>query len=1050
MSCRQNWKFLTGPQKQAFCDAVIELKKNVPSVLFAGSATHRRYDDYVELHRLAMAFMPSWGHGAPAFYTWHRELLRHFETDLRSIDSTVSIPYWDWTTENGTGAPIWEAAYLGTNGTAAATNHGKVMDGRFAFDAGDWTIHVKDAPSNPDYLRRRFGEDTTATALPTAMQLTSTLSWPDYDLSPWDDMLRPDPAVNPVPWRNFRDFGELVLHNLVHRWCGGTMALATSPNDPIFWLHHCNLDRLWTVWQRQHPGSDPYVPSSGAPLGHNEGDALIFRDSTDASAVDPWPMATTTSAALLNHQTMPGGHWYDTDPPRVTLTTPSVAFTGVPEGPGGIATVTYRAILFDVVPGHCNPVSFQITAGPTAGFGTPLAPEPVPPSDSAVPVKGRVWLSYSTADGNIPGGSVTVQARSTNPLGGTVWSQNYTVNLSATRIPRPRNAVVLVLDRSGSMSEDAGDGHPKVEKLKESVGSFVTMMQPGDGLGIVRFDHEVNRLLSVTDVGPVSPVTPGSGRDQATSILAGSQLNPRGATSIGGGVAEGRQALNDAGAAVPPYDVRAMVVLTDGNENTPPRISGVAGDLDARTFAIGFGTASNVSAPALNLLTQNHNGYLLVTGAITPGTGFRLTKYFLQIQAGVNNQQVVLDPDGELVFGAQHRIPFALTEADAGVEVVVLSPVPEAVDFRLETPGGRIIDLGTAAAEPTIEVVEGQQLACFRFSLPALPSDASGTHAGTWHALLSLTRDQKSDRLIASHGFREPALSYSLLVHAYSALRLAAEMHQDGFEPGARIRITASLSEYGVPVRGRAHTWAEIVRSDGSALTLTLHEEEDQFTAEFPTTVAGVYTLRVRAIGTTFRGRPFQRETTLTAAVFAGGNRESAEMGGVDGERGDVVGAAVCRVLACILGRRVLTPRYRWYLKLIGINLDALEECVRRNCEDHPTGPQPAVRAAADVSVAAATPSRETAQMPDGATEHAGIATLQPAEPRPAQPVRRREHEHAEHFPLFPALLEEAEQSGRRIAAERAEAGSPHPQPETHDRHSGTGTPGDAHGPEMP
>src|SRR5207244_8723127 len=36
-------------------------------------------------------------HGNPTFLPWHRELLRRLELDLQAIDSSVTIPYWDWT-----------------------------------------------------------------------------------------------------------------------------------------------------------------------------------------------------------------------------------------------------------------------------------------------------------------------------------------------------------------------------------------------------------------------------------------------------------------------------------------------------------------------------------------------------------------------------------------------------------------------------------------------------------------------------------------------------------------------------------------------------------------------------------------------------------------------------------------------------------------------------------------------------------------------------------------------------------------------------------------
>ena len=62
---------------------------------------------------------------------------------------------------------------------------------------------------------------------------------------------------------------------MVHSWVGGslsptgvrpavrgTMLLPTSPNDPVFFLHHANIDRLWAEWQAAHPGKT-YEPKSG-------------------------------------------------------------------------------------------------------------------------------------------------------------------------------------------------------------------------------------------------------------------------------------------------------------------------------------------------------------------------------------------------------------------------------------------------------------------------------------------------------------------------------------------------------------------------------------------------------------------------------------------------------------------------------------------------------------------------------------------------------------------------------------------------------------------
>ena len=72
---------------------------------------------------------------------------------------------------------------------------------------------------------------------------------------------------------------------------------------------------------------------------------------------------------------------------------------------------------------------------------------------------------------------------------------------TSTRTPsaRPKTAVVLVLDHSGSMSDDAGDGTPKVAKLREAATDFVNAMLDGDAVSVVRFDDTAQTLMPVSE-----------------------------------------------------------------------------------------------------------------------------------------------------------------------------------------------------------------------------------------------------------------------------------------------------------------------------------------------------------------------------------------------------------------------------------------------------------------------------------------------------------------------------------------------------------------------
>jgi len=106
----------------------------------------------------------------------------------------------------------------------------------------------------------------------------------------------------------------------------GTMGAAgdfwdgmTSPNDPIFWFHHPNVDRAFTEWQRRVgrrfiPDGPPYFgfPESGHCPGHNLNDVISPTWPFNASLIGKKFTRPLTNADLLE-ATQPGFlYTYDT------------------------------------------------------------------------------------------------------------------------------------------------------------------------------------------------------------------------------------------------------------------------------------------------------------------------------------------------------------------------------------------------------------------------------------------------------------------------------------------------------------------------------------------------------------------------------------------------------------------------------------------------------------------------------------------------------------------------------------------------------------------
>src|SRR5262249_59200138 len=158
--------------------------------------------------------------------------------ELQALDPRVSLPYWDFTVDNEPTSALWAPPFLG--GTGLEPNGYAVLDGPFR--AGRWVLAF-DGPA----LRRNLG-GYNGDALPKPDDVRAALRVPQYDAPPWD-------ANSPVD-RSFRNFmqgvnhpsGDAEMHDRVHNWVGGSMRGMASPNDPVFWMVHANLDRIWTEW----------------------------------------------------------------------------------------------------------------------------------------------------------------------------------------------------------------------------------------------------------------------------------------------------------------------------------------------------------------------------------------------------------------------------------------------------------------------------------------------------------------------------------------------------------------------------------------------------------------------------------------------------------------------------------------------------------------------------------------------------------------------------------------------------------------------------------
>ena len=159
----------------------------------------------------SMQNMTAWNtcqHGNYYFWSWHRMYMYWFERIVRKMsgNSNWTLPYWNW--------------------TSSSERHLPAM---FRDPASElYTSHRNSAMNNG------------SGSLPA-----SYVSYAN--------------AFNFVDFTSASGSLEGTPHGAVHVGVGGWMgSVPTAAQDPIFYLHHCNMDRLWNLWLAQQGGrADP-------------------------------------------------------------------------------------------------------------------------------------------------------------------------------------------------------------------------------------------------------------------------------------------------------------------------------------------------------------------------------------------------------------------------------------------------------------------------------------------------------------------------------------------------------------------------------------------------------------------------------------------------------------------------------------------------------------------------------------------------------------------------------------------------------------------------
>ena len=265
ISVRKSWSALTLEERTSYLEAVKCLHSS-PSTsdksLVPGA--RNRLDDFTYSHINQTNFIQESGLLLP----WHRQFIWAYEQALRDeCGYKGSQPYWDWseyaedqskspvfdgtpTSFGGNGKPVPHSAQNASmpglpspflTARPAGTGGGCIKDGGLG---KDFTAHL-----GPVYPARNPPDNLYGTQYnPRCLKRDFLPALSSANLT-YRDLLQ---LLQTETIHDFRPRLEASMHPIAHSTIGGNIFdLYSSPSDPVFYLLHGQIDRLWTIWQGQ-------------------------------------------------------------------------------------------------------------------------------------------------------------------------------------------------------------------------------------------------------------------------------------------------------------------------------------------------------------------------------------------------------------------------------------------------------------------------------------------------------------------------------------------------------------------------------------------------------------------------------------------------------------------------------------------------------------------------------------------------------------------------------------------------------------------------------
>jgi tyrosinase len=233
---RQEWRNVSDEARAEYIAAVLCLHEMPSSLDFDPDA--KRSDDFPYLH----AHNPPDHHRTSNFLPWHRYFIHLYEKALReTCGYQGNLLYWDWSLDYDdlASAPVFDVEH-GFGGDGGPEEEDSISFGSCIRDGpfSMYEVRVLGEENKPHCLSRGFGrffggDFVGPTVSPAAMR--GVLQANDY----FDFLTQLEGSAD----------------NDIPLGMGGDWVPASAPNDPLFFLHHVQVDRLWWMWQQGGQGS---------------------------------------------------------------------------------------------------------------------------------------------------------------------------------------------------------------------------------------------------------------------------------------------------------------------------------------------------------------------------------------------------------------------------------------------------------------------------------------------------------------------------------------------------------------------------------------------------------------------------------------------------------------------------------------------------------------------------------------------------------------------------------------------------------------------------